>query len=306
MGRRLLAMADIGVLWHRGDQGAAHHRWRRILLLVAIGVGTVAVGSAGFVAVSYAFRTRPGPRSIGSALNQFHHDTATTAASRVAPTTAPPTTQRGRPAVGVYQLAGQGSEHISFPPNSQSDGAVMPASVVDEGNGCWRWRVDYNVAHWEEYDFCTVGGVVRESANRNGQSWDFGTTKISNEANFTCPAGVLILPANPQPGDSSTESCTGTNTAVAGQSLSTGPVRIVGTDQLSIGGRTLAAVHERQQVTLSGSQTGSVVEDWWFEPSDGLPLRVVRNITIHTKSPIGTITYTESGSWQMRSLTPQT
>ena len=66
------------------------------------------------------------------------------------------------------------------------------------------------------------------------------------------------------------------------------------------------AVHEVQQIALTGSQSGSVVEDWWLAADTGLPLRVDRRISIGTKSPVGTITYTENGSWQMSTLTAET
>jgi hypothetical protein len=279
-----------------------HRHWRRALACAAAVIGTVAIGATGVVVGSYLFRDRPGPRSVSSALKQFRQDAATTAA----PTTAVVGAIAGRPTAGVYQLAGQGSEHISFPPNSQSDGAIMPASVVYLSASCWRWRVDYNVAHWEDYDFCSQGGVLRETANRNGQTWDFGTTKITNQATFACPAGVVVMPADLRPGETFSQSCTGTNTAVSGVTQATGPIRIVGTERLTVGNRAVTALHEVQQISLVGGQTGSVSEDWWFEVGTGLPVRVDRYITIGTKSPVGTITYTESGSWGMTSLTPQT
>ena len=71
------------------------------------------------------------------------------------------------PAEGVYALNGQGTERISFPPNSHPDGAVMPATITYLADGCWRWHIDYNVAHWEEYDFCPRGGrLLLKAGNR--------------------------------------------------------------------------------------------------------------------------------------------
>jgi hypothetical protein len=165
--------------------------------------------------------------------------------------------------------------------------------------------VDYNVAHWEEYDFCSSGGQVLLQANRNSQAWDFGTLKVVNLARFICPAAT-VLPRGPVPGQALSWSCTGTNTAVAGQSISTTAARIIATDSLRIGRTVVPVVHQRQQTRLSGGQGGMVSEDWWFEAKSGLPLRMERRITITSSSPVGAITYDEDGFWQMTSMQPRT
>jgi hypothetical protein len=101
--------------------------------------------------------------------------------------------------------------------------------------------------------------------------------------------------------------CTGTNSALPGETTTTGPARIVGTETLSIGGRPVRAVHQRQDLTISGAQDGTTAQDWWYAESNGLPLRLTRDSKINTKSPLGgTITYTEAGVWEMQGITPRT
>ena len=56
---------------------------------------------------------------------------------------------------------------------------------------------------------------------------------------------------------------------------------------------------------MSGSQTGSQTSDLWFARKNGLPLRNVRTETVHTDTVVGSSTYTEHGSFQLASLTPQ-
>jgi hypothetical protein len=224
---------------------------------------------------------------------------------RAAPTVpSPATIGLPAPAAGVYELHGQGSEHISFPPNSQGDGAVMPASVVGLARGCWRWHVDYNVAHWEEYDFCPTGAGLVQVANRNGQVWDFGTVKVKNSAEFSCQPPLAILRPLPVAGQTVDQACTGTNTAVSGSTTASGPVTVIGVQTLSVGGTAVTTVHELEETVLRGSQRGKATEDWWFDVRTGLPVRMERHINLATSSPLGAINYDENGWWQLASTTP--
>jgi len=256
------------------------------------------LGATGFVVIRYVFREHPGPKSLHAAVKSFQGKESTPTNSG--------TLRNDLPAEGVYPLNGQGTERISFPPNSQRDGAVMPVTITYLADGCWQWHIDYNVAHWEEYDFCSSDGRLLLAGNRDSQSWDFGEIKVNNLGRFTCPSGSVVLPQSPKPGETQRYSCTGTNTAVSGRSIAATTVRIVGMVTLRIGGTVVPTIHELQLVTLTGGQRGRVREDWWFTVRSGLPVRVERQITLLSNSPVGTITYSEVGSWQMASLRPQT
>ena len=76
----------------------------------------------------------------------------------------------------------------------------MPVTITYLADGCWRWHIDYNVAHWEEYDFCPSDGRLLLAGNRDSQSWDFGDIKVSNLGRFTCRSGSVVLPKAPSPG----------------------------------------------------------------------------------------------------------
>jgi hypothetical protein len=257
----------------------------------------VVLGGTCFVAIRYMFREHPGPKSLSVATKAFKGTASISTGGKL--TYEPP-------AEGVYALNGQGTETISFPPSSQRDGAVMPASVTYVANGCWQWHVDYNVAHWEEYDFCPDATQLLLDANRNSQSWDFGAVTVNNLARFTCPPATVVLPEDPKPAQTLEWSCTGTNTAAPGRSSAATTALIEGVVALRIGRSVVPTVHELQRITLKGGQRGSIIEDWWFTAASGLPVRMDRHITIKSSSPIGTITYREAGSWQITSLQPRT
>ncbi len=278
-----------------GQAGHRHLHWRWWTLPAVLVVLVLAAGL--FVFGRYELRSHPGAKPMGDALNAFR-----------SASTAPGGKGAGlrAPAVGVYRLEGQGGEKISFPPNSQKDGAVMPASVVSLADGCWRWHVDYNVAHWEEYDFCPQGLQLMMAANRNSQAWDFGVVVVKNLAQYRCDPHSVVLPVDAAAGQVFRQSCSGSNSATPGVSNLATDVRVVGIETLPIGGVATSTVHEVLQITVSGAQKGTGTEDWWYVADTGLPVRMERQIKVGSPSPVGTVTYTEAGSWQMTSLQPQT
>jgi len=270
-------------------------RRRRHYVLIALGTAMgLVLAIAAFGMARYELRSHPGAKAIGSAVNGFRRSGSSAADSPYAV-----------PAAGVYALRGQGNEKISFPPNSQQDGAVMPVTVTHLVSGCWRWRVDFNVAHWEDWVFCPSASGLLQPSNRIYQAWDFGAMSVTNLATITCPATTLVLPTNPEPGTVLSWSCPESNTS-SGPGVSSTTARIVGPETVSIGGVAVPTVEVQQTATVSGTQTGSAISNWWFATSTGLPVRLDRHIVVHSPSPIGTVTYTEDGSGQLTSLTPRT
>ena len=117
-------------------------------------------------------------------------------------------------------------------------------------------------------------------ANRNSQSWDFGTLKINNLARITCPPTTVVLPGDSKSGQELGWSCIGTNTATPGRTIEAPTARIVGMDAMRIGGAVVPTIRELQQITVTGGQRGTDTENWWFVASSGLPVRMERHITL--------------------------
>lgn len=267
-----------------------HHRLR----IAAVALGLALVVAAGVVVGAFVFRDRPTERSVDDAVAAFRSSTtAMQAASFVVPEP------------GVYEAIGHGGEQISTPPMEQADSETMPVTVVPTQDGCWTWRIDYNSAHWHEYDFCPQGDGLTLEGQRNFQSWDLGVESITNLSTTTCDPPAAILVAGAEPGDEQQHRCTGVNTAAEGDSVAEGPSTMIGTETLEIAGQEVEAVHQRRVTTMTGAQRGTLTEDWWLEPRTGLPLRVDRDYELRTDSVIGEIGYSENGSWTLASLEPR-
>jgi hypothetical protein len=164
-----------------------HHPWRIALITLV----AAAILGGGFTVGRYLFRSHPGAKSIDAAVDDLRSSTSVDPSGPAS---------FARPAIGVYQAAGNGSEHISAPPNSQDDGAEMPITVRYLPDGCWNWHIDYNSAHWHEFDYCPKGNELLLVAQRNFQAWDFGAIKVDNLGPYTCDPPAPIVVKDPQPG----------------------------------------------------------------------------------------------------------
>jgi hypothetical protein len=268
------------------------------VLLVVGALVLIVVGTCAYLFAAYQLRTHPGAKSVSSALHSFRAS---------GPTTRVPGSSYAFPQAGVYTMRGTGLERISFPPNSQQDGNLVPVTISYPSSECWHMRLDYNVAHWEDYVFCPSALGLRQASNHVYQAWDFGATSITNLSTVSCPANTVVLPRDPKEDALLTWTCLerNTNTAI-GSGVSTTRARIVGFETLRIGAVLVPTVEERQTATVSGAQTGSVITDWWFATSTGLPVRLERHRVVHSPTPIGTVTYTEDGSGVLTSLKPRT
>jgi hypothetical protein len=259
-----------------------------------VGIVTVFVVVVGLVAGRYLFRSHPGAKSVDQALTQFRRSGASASGG-------PSSSQL--PAPGVYAMTGTGSEKISFPPDSQADGSTMPVSVQLLDGSCFRWRVDYNEAYWQDEDICHDGSDLSIRGFRNDQRWDFGDLKIDNTAEFTCdqPQG---FPLTGPIGTSATGRCSGGNTAEGGKTVIASVEEIVGRATLRVGTTSVGTVHLREKDRSSGAQTGEQLTDWWIDARTGLPVRVDRRYRLESPSPVGTVTYTEDGHGQLEDMTP--
>jgi hypothetical protein len=253
-------------------------------------LGGIVVLAATVILVMYATREDPEARPMDEAVEDFRSEEVS------GPEVGPPP--------GVYELEGSGTEAVSFPPNQQSDGDLMPMTISSTVGGCWNLRIDYNEAHWEDWQLCGEGDRVIETGNRTYQRWDFGAVAIENTSTFTCDPPVTFVDLAAEPGDTTERSCVGTNEQVEGETFNSGTDTVVGIETVTVGGEEYEAMRVRSDQDVSGSQTGTITLEFWIRTSDGLPLRGERSKTVDSDSPIGPITYTENGSWRLGTAAP--
>lgn len=209
-----------------------------------------------------------------------------------------------RPAAGIYQYRGEGTEHLDKPPVSQTQGPDIPGTVTHLEGDCWRLRVDYSTNHWQSWDYCSIETGLTERAGSFYQRLDLVAFDVETTSTSTCDPPVDAITAAPQVGDQWTQECRGTSTGTSGEVISTGPYTYVGPEDLDIGGTRVQALHYHRFRTLTGGQSGTEDIHVWFHADTGLPLRNERTIEVRSDSLIGGVTYDEKGSFQLTSMSP--
>jgi len=210
----------------------------------------------------------------------------------------------GRPAPGVYQYTGSGTEKLSLPPLSQTEGPSIPGTVTLQGANCWVFRIDYSTHHWETWRYCLHDGDLWEAGGQTWQLWSIGLLNVTNLSTFTCSPGSMSLPSKASVDEVWVSRCTGTNTSVKGQTISTGPYRFMGLTTISVGGTPVRTAHFLRIRTDIGAQRGTERSEIWLSTSNGLPLRLQQAIKVTTSTFLGTSTYTQVGVFALASLVP--
>lgn len=279
------------------DALTAVPRRRSTLALVSASVALVLVGAIVVVTALWFTRDSPGARSLDDALAEFRAGDAT-AIEAIGSVVR-------RPKPGVYEAAGSGRASIDFPPTSQSYGATIPVIVRAEGPDCWTTEVDFNTDFRQTWNQCVNGDDVIERSNLTVTRWDLGVMTVEERAEFVCDPPGTIIRTGSRPGEDSRYRCLGTTATVAGTTTSDVVFTLVGAETIDIGGESVPTFHYVEVDTLTGAQRGETRIDYWYAIETSLLVQMQRSVKLRTDSPVGTVTYSESGSWRLRSTLPQ-
>lgn len=239
----------------------------------------------------------PGHASVGGAIGRF----------RASPTvTAPTGTLEPRP--GVYLYSGAGSESLSFLSTHQGQGPTEPGTVSLGSDGCWQFRIDFNSFHSQTWSRCSAGGRLVESGGTTTQRFDFVSFKMSEHSSVTCDPPFVVADLAGAPGATTPVRCVGRSETTKSTFTQAGTATFVGREHVTVGDASVPALHTREDLLLTGGQTGEVRFDVWFAAANGLPLKESHSINVVSPAPapLDHVTYSELGRWQLQSMTPRT
>lgn len=242
------------------------------------------------VSLILTFEGRARPVSVGDAVRHYHSGSYVDSGTQPIP--------------GVYTYKGNGTDNLSLPPLSQPEGPTLPGTVELRAKGCWNFRIDYSTSHWQSWTYCPRPAGLQEIAGQVWQRWMVGPLAETNLSTPHCDPGTLALPAVRSVRKSSSARCIGTSTQINGEVVIAGSYRSLGESTVVIAGHNVRAVHFLQQWILSGALVGTERDEVWFDAATGLPLENHRSIRVRTDTPFGSSTYTETGEFELRSLTP--
>jgi len=262
--------------------------------VAAAGVVLILLGS---LAVAWRLQQRgPARASVSGAIDRFR--TSSTVAT---------STQWWEPRAGVYLYSGSGSESLSFLGTHQTQGPTEPGTVTTRPNGCWQFRIDYNSFHHQTWDRCSTRTKLVEAGGTADQQFDFVAFKTSEHGVTVCAPPFLLADLSAAPGAAAPVHCTGRSETTKATFTQTGTATYVGRETVPVGALRVPALHTREDLRLSGGQTGSVQIDIWVAVADALPLKESHaiNVVSSAPAPINHVTYTELGSWHLTSTTPR-
>lgn len=210
------------------------------------------------------------------------------------------------PPQGTYTYNGSGTETSVMGTTQQ--GPEIPATVKHTVNNCWEIKIHYHSERWDQGTYCagTDGSLARHNS----------VSEILIEISFysqtvtvttTCDPPLIMVQPNMAPGTVFDHSCTIENSALSGTATSAGPTTFIGEETLDIGGAKVQAYRMEQKRTVTGAQTGSSTETWWFAKDNGMPLANERQTEFTSKLPFGlpgSTSTTEQGSFKLTSLQP--
>ena len=267
-------------------------RWSRSFAMVSV---VLVLGGGLFV---WRWEQRgPGRASVGDAVGRFR-----------ASSTSRPLSRSREPRPGVYLYAGIGGESLSFLSTRQAQGPDEPGTVTLEPSGCWQFRIDFNSFHDQTWNRCSARGRLVETGGTTGQRFDFLTFKTSEHSDVTCKPPIVLADVAAAPGRHWPVQCTGHSETTKTTFAQTGVSVFVGREVIEVGRKSVPALHTREDLRLSGGQTGEVRVDVWFATASGLPLKEAHLIRVASPAPapLNHVTYTEIGNWQLTSTTPRT
>lgn len=264
--------------------------------MVVVAILTVAAGVAG--ATTWRWNNRgPGHASVNRAIDQFRSSS-----------TVPGTTGSLQPRPGVYVYHGSGEERLSFLHTEQTQGVVETGTVFSQPDGCWSFNMQFNSFHSEMWLRCSNTRQLIERGGTADQKFDFAAFTQHEHSVTTCTPPIVEFDPRWTPGATAPVHCRVTSSTTKTTSVQSGTFTYLGRTAVDIGTTTVPAIHGRQEVQLSGGQTGTVRIEIWLAADSALPLRETHSINVVSSAPapINHVTYIEQGQWQLTSLVPST
>lgn len=211
--------------------------------------------------------------------------------------TTTPTTSGGAslPAPGTYTYDTSGYAKVQFGLFNSTQNYPTPTQITVSKAGCgvdsvWRPNSSSSMTLEE----CAVPGgihpVFDESTNTEG-----GQTTTEK---FVCDSNAFIPIAAGVAGQKWTFTCRSSD-ATAQQTAT-----LVGRQDMTVGGQTVATTHVQVVSQISGAESGTVTSDYWLT-ADASIVKETGSITAHKQVDAGTATYTSQYTLQLRSLKPQ-
>jgi hypothetical protein len=200
------------------------------------------------------------------------------------------------PAPGVYTFETSGHEETNALGGQRHD-YPKETTMTIRRDGCgWVSHWQPLAERWEESEICEhATGSEMEHYTMYHEFFRRGQKEV-----FACPGG-FVQRVNAKPGDRWTFDC------VSDQSKAVSRTSFVSIDTVVVGGHSVRAVHMRYEITASGADSGTLIQDRWISlGAQRVMVRMLQKANLTTKSPFGPVGYKEEFRLDLKSLQPRT
>jgi hypothetical protein len=197
------------------------------------------------------------------------------------------------PGEGVYVFKTDGYEETDALAGQRHDYPDESTNTIKRDGCGWTSRWQPLSERWEENELCETS--VGTKMKRYTMYHEFFGRGQREE--FACDGYVQKLGS--KPGDTWSFDCTSKG------SKATSKVTVIGPETLTIEGRPVKATHIRYDITASGDNRGTLVQDRWLGDAPRSLLRLTQKADLQVASPFGPVGYKEAFRIDLKSLEPR-
>lgn len=214
-----------------------------------------------------------------------------------APPPSPAASAVGKPAPGVYEYRTTGYEQTDALGGSRHEYPASSYTTIRDNPACGitvRWQPLRE--RWDESTLCPEGDNI---ALRHFTMYhEFFQQGLAQS--YACAAGSHVYRHGAAPDTTWTWHCEGEAGTIDTV------VRVVGTEPMTIGGRTVDVQHLRYDSRIAGDSRGTQTQERWFDAATGLMTRITTKVDVQTKTPVGEAHYIEDYRIDLVSMQPRT
>jgi hypothetical protein len=194
------------------------------------------------------------------------------------------------PTYGSYSYATSGSEKTSFPGTSRNFPSTTSIKIAKAGGCATRtWRPIPQ--HKEVQTLCPKGSNTLLLKSDQQRISFYG---VSTNQKLVCGSKAVVYSTQLRAGDTWKFVCK------SAQTTAHQVAEAIGFGHLTVAGKSVRVLHVHVTTTVTGSESGTSTQDYWYAPSLGL---LVKN-TGKVNAKQGNVVYTENYSLQLDSTTP--
>jgi hypothetical protein len=199
--------------------------------------------------------------SASASASKKAKSTASASASSHATHSATPTSTAAAivtPTYGSYKYATSGNEKLA---GQTRDFPSKSTIKLAKDGKCAKSTWQPTSSHGEVQVVCPVG---TQAVDLQSETQSIGVAGFNVTQTLTCDSSAIVYSTGLKPGNSYSFTCSSSNTTAKQQAS------VIGFQNFTISGKKIKALHIHVATTISGADTGTATEDYWYAPTLGI------------------------------------